>query len=126
MSQVDDIRVRASEEELSTTSPDLLGSLKEIDERTMGANVWTTIIFDVDDLISEIQYFSDAAKTQMTMKRVFSRTQGADAIDYITGMVTTVYNDNASVDSVITTTLSRTDDIIDSCSSSFSTTESIC
>ena len=126
MSNVDDIRVRTTEEETSTISPDLLGSMKELDSRVMGADVWTTILFDADNLISEIQYFSDIAKTQMAMKRVFNRTTGSDTIEYISSLVTTIYNEDASVDSVITTTLNRTDDVIDGCSSSFSTTEELC
>lgn len=125
MPNVDDQRVQMHENETSFKSPDLADSIKEIDQRVMGSNIWSTITYS-SNLISQIDYYSDAAKTKLIINRTFSRTLGSDGIQYITGMVTTNYNDDGSTDSVITTVLSRSSDKITGCASAFSTTESTC
>lgn len=126
MAQIDDIRVQTTEELTSLKSDDLSDTLKEIDARMEGSNVWTTITYTLG-LISKIEYFSDAAKTIKTLKREFTRTVGSDNVDYITSVVTTFYNDGGSTDSTITNTISRSiEDKIESCSSVFSTTEAPC
>lgn len=123
--EIDDIRVQTSEGETSLKADDLADSLKEIDQRMMGNNIWSTITYS-SGLISQIDYYSDAGKTVLILRRTFTRTLGSDGINYITGMVTTAYNDGGSTDSVITTVLSRTSDKITGCASSFSTTEPVC
>jgi hypothetical protein len=126
MSNIDDTRIQTSEFETSMTSPDLEKTLKEIDQRVMGDNIWSTITYDVDTLISEVRYYSDSSKTIMILKKVISRTLGTDGIKYISSIVTTSYNLDGSPDSVITTTLNRTNDIITTCESAFSTVETGC
>jgi hypothetical protein len=125
MSNVDDVRIEMSEHETSFKADDLAEAMQEIDTRFMDANNWSTITYSTG-LISKIEFFSDALKTNKTMKREFTRTVGSDGINYITGIVTTTYNEGGTVDSVITTTISRTDNKIDGCSSVFSTSEILC
>jgi len=126
MPNLDDNRIQVSEQLTSMASDDLADSLKEIDARVMDSNSWNTITYDGDGLISKIEYFSDSAKTKKTIKRDFTRTTGTDGLKYITSISTTIYNDDGSTDSTITTTLTRTSDKITSCSSVFSTTEPAC
>ena len=126
MPQIDDIRIQTSEQSTSMVSSDLSETLKEIDQREMGADIWSTISYS-SGLVSEINFYSDAAKTKRIIKRVFNRTVGSDFISYLSSMITTYYNIDNSVDSVITTTLTRdANDKITGCASSFSTTEPPC
>jgi hypothetical protein len=126
MAQINDIRVETTESQISTISPELLGTLQELDSRVMGSNIWSTITY-TSGLISSITYYSDVAKTKMTMRRVISRTLGSDLVNYVTGIVTTVYNDEGTVDSVITTVFNRdSSDRIIGCASAFTTTETPC
>jgi hypothetical protein len=126
MGQIDDIRIQTTEELTSFESSDLSDTLKELDARIEGSNVWTTITYTLG-LISKIEYFSDAAKTIKTLQREFTRTTGSDSIKYITTVVSTFYNDGGSVDSTITNVLTRSAaNKITSCASVFSTTESPC
>jgi FMN-dependent NADH-azoreductase len=125
MPQINDDRIQTSESQLSTISPDLLNTLKEIDERVMAANIWSTITYTLG-LISRIDYYSDAAKTVQIMRRDFTRTVGSDQVNYITSILTTSYNSDGSTDSTITTALTRTGDKVTSCASVFATTESPC
>jgi len=126
MAQIDDIRIQTTEQVTSMTSPDLLGTIQEIDQREMGSNIWSTISYS-SGLVSEINFYSDVAKTKRIIKRVFNRTIGSDFINYLTSMITTFYNTDTTIDSVITTTLSRdVNDRVTGCASSFSTTEPLC
>ena len=126
MPQIDDIRIQTSEQSTSMVSSDLSETLKEIDQREMGADIWSTISYS-SGLVSEINFYSDASKTKRIIKRVFNRTVGSDFISYLSSMITTYYNIDNSVDSVITTTLTRdANDKITGCASSFSTTETPC
>lgn len=122
MGQVDDIRVEMTEFETSMKSDDLADTMKEIDARLMDSNVWTVPTYTAG-LLTKIEYYSDAAKTIKTMQKVFTRVLGSDGISYISSITTTVYNDNGTTDSTITTTINRTSDIIVGCDSVFSTSE---
>jgi hypothetical protein len=125
MSQINDIRVETTESQTSLKSSDLSETLKELDSRILDAHTWSTITYTTN-LISKIEYFSDAAKSVKTIQREFSRTVGLNGINYISGIVTTTYNDDGSTDSTITTTITRTSDKIVGCASVFYTAETPC
>jgi hypothetical protein len=125
MGQIDDMRVQTNEQKNTLTSADLSSTLDEIDSRITSKNVYP-LITRVGGYISEINYYSDLAHTKLTHKRVFTRTIGVDLVPYIIGIVTTFYNADGSTDSVITTVLNRTSDIITGCTNSYSTTEPLC
>jgi hypothetical protein len=125
MSQINDIRVETTESQTSLKSSDLSETMKELDSRILDAHTWSTITYTTN-LISKIEYFSDAAKSVKTIQREFSRTVGLNGINYISGIVTTTYNDDGSTDSTITTTITRTSDKIVGCASVFYTAETPC
>jgi len=126
MGNTDTGRIQTYEEENTFISPSLDGLIKEIDARLVGSNCFITIN-RTDDLISSIEYYSDIAKTEKKIEQTFTRAVGNDGVKYITSILTTFYNLDTSVDSQITTTLTRdSDNRITSCASSFSSTETVC
>lgn len=126
MGQIKDGRIRVGEESSSFTEANLAALILEIDSRTLGANKFVTIN-RTNGLISSIDYYKDIARTQLKMTHVISRTTGLDNVEYITGVISTIYNDDFSVDSTITKTLIRDiDNKITACNSVFSTTEAQC
>ena len=126
MGQVDTSRIHNTEEQYTFVGYGLDRVLKEIDTRLTASDCWATIT-RIDELISKIEYFSDAAKTKKTIERIFTRTAGSDTVDYITGIVTIFYNDDGSEDSRVTTVITRdSEDFITSCENVFSTSEASC
>lgn len=126
MGQINDDRIGTTEENSSFTEANLASLIREIDTRTLGANNFVTIN-RTSGLISSIYFYDDAARTKLRMTSIISRTTGLDNVEYITGIVITVYNDNGSIDSTITKALSRDiDNKITSCNSIFATTEVPC
>lgn len=125
MGQTDATRVQTNEENNSTVSSDLASTLTELDSRITSKDVYP-VISRSGGLISKIEYFSDLAHTHKLYQREFTRTAGSDLVLYISGIITTFYNDDGSVDSTITTTINRTSDKISSCENIFSTLEPQC
>jgi len=126
MGQTDATRVQTNEENNTTISADLASALNEIDSRITSKDIYP-VITRTSNLISKIEFYSDAAHTKKLYQREFSRTAGSDSVLYITGILTTFYNDDGSVDSTITTAITRTgSDLISSCNNVFSTTEPQC
>jgi dihydrodipicolinate synthase/N-acetylneuraminate lyase len=126
MGQIRDGRIRISEEDSSFTESDLASLVREIDTRTLGSNQFVTIN-RTSGLISSIDFYKDATRTLKKMHHAISRTTGLDNVQYITGVVITTFNDDGSIDSTITKTLSRdVDNKITSCDSVFYTTEAPC
>jgi len=126
MGQMDATRVQTNEENNSTVSSDLASTLTELDSRITSKDVHP-VISRSGGLISKIEYFSDLAHTHKLFKRELTRTAGSDLVQYISGIITTFYNDDGSTDSIITTVISRdSSDAITSCSNIFSTTEPQC
>lgn len=126
MGQMDATRVQTNEENNSTVSSDLASTLTELDSRITSKDVYP-VITRSSGLISLIEYYSDIAHTKKLYQRSFSRSAGSDLVQYITGIVTTFYNEDGSVDSTITTSISRNgEDSITSCDNIFSTTEPQC
>ncbi len=125
MGQTDATRIQANEEQNSTVSADLASALNEIDSRITSKGVYP-VITRTGGLISKIEYFGDLAHTKKLYQREFSRTIGSDLVSYITGIITTFYNDDSSTDSIITTTIARASERITSCDNVFSTTEPQC
>jgi len=106
----------------TTVSTNLSGVLSELDGRITAKNVYP-VITRSSGLISKIEYYNDITHSHKIFQRVFSRTLGSDQVAYITNIVTTFYNTDNSIDSIITSLITRTDDLITSCSNTFSTTE---
>jgi len=126
MGQTDATRVQTNEENNTTIAADLASALNEIDSRITSKNIYP-VITRTSNLISKIEYYSDIAHTHLLYKREFSRAAGSDLVLYITGILTTFYNDDGSVDSIITTAISRNiSDLISSCNNVFSTLEPQC
>lgn len=120
-------RVQTREENHTFVSPSLRGILFEIDGRLNHANCWMQIDRDGNNLISETRYYRDSGFTNLAIKRVFTRTE-LNGKHYITTIATTYYEeDGVTVDSTVTTTVTRnlvaTNKEITSCASPFSTTE---
>lgn len=100
--------------------------LLELASLTTCANTFINIT-RTDDLISLIEFFTDAGRTTLDKKIEFTRTTGNDGIDYITGMVATYYEfDGVTVDSQVTVTITRdgSTDLITQSDNVFSTSES--
>lgn len=126
MGQTDATRIQTNEEQNSTISADLASALNELDSRITSKGVYP-VITRTDGLISKIEYFGDLAHTNKLYQREFSRTIGSDLVLYITGIITTFYNQDGSVDSIITTSMTRNgNDTIINCDNIFSTTEPQC
>jgi hypothetical protein len=125
MGQIDTNRIENLEEETTLINFRLNDAIKELDARITGADCYIDITRS-SDIITQIDYYSDIARTQLRMRRTFSRTTGADNVDYITGIITTFYNSDGSTDSTVTSTILRTDDKITGCDNVFNTSESIC
>jgi hypothetical protein len=126
MGQTDATRIQTNEENNTTIAADLASTLNELDSRITSKDVYPVITRTLN-LISKIEYYSDAAHTKKLYQREFSRTEGSDLVSYITGILTTFYNDDGSTDSVITTTITRNgNDLISSCNNVFSTSEPQC
>jgi hypothetical protein len=125
MGQTDATRVQTNEENNTTISADLASALNEIDSRITSKDIYP-VITRTSNLISKIEYYSDLSHANKLYQREFTRTAGTDLVLYITGIVTTFYNDNGSIDSTITTTIARSNDLISSCNNVFLTTEPQC
>lgn len=127
MGNTDTSRIQTYEQENTFISPDLSGLIKEIDARIDGANCFP-VITRTSNLISKIEYYSDAGLTNKRIQRTFTRTVGTDQISYITGILTIFYNEDTTEDSRITSVLTRdpTNLWITSCTNVFSTTEPVC
>ena len=119
-------RIYVTEEKYTFRSIHLNDILHEIDKRTSHADCFTTITRTLG-LISKIEYFSDIARTQKVMERQFTRATGYSGISFVTDILTIYYNDDASEDSRVTTTLTRDTDanksVINLCDNVFSTSE---
>ncbi len=126
MGQIDTERIRTAEEETTFTDSTMAGLVKEIDGRVNAANCFP-VITRTSGLISRIDYYSDIAHTQLRIRRDFTRTVGTDQVAYVTGIVTTFYNSDGSVDSTVTTAIARdASNYVTECDNVFSTGESIC
>jgi hypothetical protein len=128
MGQVNAIRIQIQEGAYTLKSEDLARALLELDMRVTGANCHMTATYNVDNLVDVIEYFSDPGLTQKVMRKEFSYSAGASGFDVLTGTVAIYYNDDATEDSRVTTTITRpnlgTEDRIESCDSPFTTSES--
>jgi hypothetical protein len=123
----DIIRLQVQEGAYTFTNTRLHKVLKEIDMRTAGADVYVDIT-RTSGLISLIEVYSDAARTQKVCEQQVGRSAGVGGVEYVTTLTNIFYNANGTEDSRTTETISRpnlgTDDIIEACDSPFSTSES--
>lgn len=125
MGQIDTDRIQTNEESNTTISADLSSAINELDSRITSKDIFPVISL-TSGLISKIEYFSDVAHTHKLYQREFARTIGSDLISYITGIITTFFNADGSIDSIITTSITRVSDKITSCTNVFSTGEPQC
>ena len=119
-------RIYVTEEKYTFRSKYLNDVLTELDKRTSHADCFTTIS-RTSGLISKIEYFSDIARTNKVMERQYSRVIGYNGFSYVNGIVTIFYNDDASEDSRVTTTITRDSNanksVINQCDNVFTTSE---
>lgn len=121
MGNVDADRIWNEESAHTWRSNNFADFLNELDARIAGADCYINITRSAN-LISQIDYYSDAARTDRAAKKVLTRTSGK-----ITGVTTTYYNKDGTEDSTVTSTLTR--DVqgrITGCDNVFATTESYC
>jgi len=127
MGQINAIRTQIQEGSVTLKSDDLAHALLELDMRTSGANCFTTATYNVDGLVDVIEFFSDVGLTQKVLRKEFTYAPGASGFDVMTVVVAIYYNDDATEDSRVTTTIDRpnlgTEDRIEACASPFTTTE---
>jgi hypothetical protein len=129
MGQLDILRAQVQEGAYTLTSKNLAHALLELDMRISGANCWMDATYNVDELLESTDYYSDAGKTQLVMRKEFTYGTGIGTIPYITSILKIFYNENGSEDSRVTVTINRvdlgvTDDKIEDCESPFTTSES--
>lgn len=131
MGNTDAERVQDREAATTFISPNLSGVLQEISDRLACANLFVTF-FRSSNLLTQANFYRDAAKTNLAIKRNYTRVTGATGLSLINTIVTTYYElDGVTVDSQVSSFLSRDltvsgEDYIQSCSSYFSTTETLC
>ena len=101
------------------------GALTEIMAGLTCSNSFTTITRTLE-LISKIEYFTDAGRTTLDHEVIYTRGAGSDGVEYITGIVAIYYEwDGTTEDSRVTVTIIRDgSDLITSCDAVFSTSES--
>lgn len=127
MGQTNANRIQIDESIYTFTDITLANVLLEIDRRLTGRDI-NKVYTRTAGLISKIEYFIGPKKI---VERTFSRVTGVGGIERVSGIVTTFYNSDNSVDSIVTTTISRetplsTNDKIISCDHVFTTGEAIC
>jgi hypothetical protein len=119
-------RIETPEGAYAFRSTRLSEMLKEIDAYVNGANVWVTFT-RVSGLISKVEYFSNSARTIKILEASFTRGAGIGGVLLVTQIAKTYFNLDTSTDATITEAISRpalgTDDVIGTCDSPFSTTE---
>ena len=130
MSNTDARRVEIEEERSTLISPDLASALVEISDRLSGVGFVKFI--RVNGLISRTEVYRDAAFTNLSISRDFTRVLGATGLLLVSGVVTKFFElDGVSADSMVSSFIARDltvsgNDYITYCSGYFSTTERIC
>lgn len=127
MGQTNVNRIQVDESLYTFTESSLSDVLLEIDRRLTGRDI-NKVYTRTSNLISKIEYFIGAHKI---VERDFTRVSGVGGIQRVSSIVTTFYNQNDSVDSIVTTTITResplsTNDKIVSCNHVYSTSEESC
>lgn len=118
MGQTDATRIYVQEGAYSFPSTVLAYVLQDLDRFINSTNTWVTIT-RTSNLISKVEYFSDAAKT----KKVFEHQYGRIS-NRITSVLAIYYNANGSEDSRVTHTFTRDgSNRIDTSSNPYSTSE---
>ena len=111
-------RIWDKEESHTFVSGDLRGTIREIDARVNGSNMFTDITRTLG-LITLIEYYSEVARTNLKLKRAITYAGGRSM-----WRCSTYYNDDTTEDSVVTETVVRdVDGNIVSCDSVLTTTE---
>lgn len=81
---------------------------REIDARISNTNFYLTITRDVDNLVQKTEYFRDLARTNLAIKREFTRVTGLGSLKLISTITTTFYEeDGTTVDSTVAYTSTR-------------------
>lgn len=98
--------IQVDEGKHSFTGKQVDSVLKNIDERVNSANVWHTATRSAG-LLTKIEYFLDAGKTQKFLERQYGRLTGVSGIRFVSSITTIIYNSNGSEDSRVVQTYSR-------------------
>jgi hypothetical protein len=123
-------RIQSTEGGSTFVSPNLERLLREIDFRFTTANHWLVLTRDGDNLVQEMRYYRDAAKTNLAVKRVVTRITGLGGLKLISTITTTFYEeDGITVDSTVSSAAIRTSNAtlnrITDGNSPFTTSESV-
>lgn len=109
MGQTNARRVETTEGGTTFISHNQEGVNREIDSRISHANCYLTVTRDVDNLIQKTEYFRDAARTNLAVRRVFTRISGIGGVKLISTITSTFYEeDGTTLDSTVTCTSVRT------------------
>ena len=118
-------RVAVQEGAYTYRSFRLAGVLMEQDMMLTGANCFVKIIRS-DGLIAKAEFYRDPAKTDLSHEIFYDRVSSEDTIFRVVGVCSIFYNDDLSIDSVVSGGVDRTSGgDIECCSGFFVTTESI-
>lgn len=124
MGQTNPSRIEIREGAYSFSASDLASMLIELDQRLNGSNVYMSLTRDGDNLISNVTYYSDVARTLKIMERQITRVVTTGGVKRVSGIVNIFYQeDGVTEDSRVTNTLTRGPDFINSDNGPFTTAE---
>lgn len=126
MGQSNAIRTQIQEGRYVFTKKDLAHVLLELQTLVTGADCYIDVdTRDSNDHPTMFTYYSDAARTDKIAEKTLTWTEGPDGFWRITDVLWKFFNDDATEDSRVTTTISRDgDDLIEDCDGVFSSGES--
>jgi hypothetical protein len=124
MGQTNPSRIEIREGAYSFNASDLASMLIELDQRLNGSNVYLSLTRDGDNLISNVTYYSDIARTLKIMERQISRVTTTGGVKRVSGIVNIFYQeDGVTEDSRVTNAITRGSDLINSDNGPFTTAE---
>jgi hypothetical protein len=124
MGQTNSSRVEIRDGAYSFNASDLASMLIELDQRLNGSNVYLSLTRDGDNLISNVTYYSDIARTLKIMERQITRVTTTGGVKRVSGIVNIFYQeDGVTEDSRVTNAFVRGSDIITSDDGPFTTSE---
>ena len=124
MGQTNPSRIEIREGAFSFNASDLASMLIELDQRLNGSNVYLSLTRDGDNLISNVTYYSDIARTLKIMERQITRVTTTGGVKRVSGIVNIFYQeDGVTEDSRVTNAITRGSDLINSDNGPFTTAE---
>ena len=124
MGQVNAKRIDSLEENSTFRERILSKLLIELDQWRTGRGMFCDLTLDEGCLLN-IKYYSDPEKTELVYETDFSYQIGPDTVEYVSGQLSTFYNEDGSLDSKVSGYATREAEsvsgglIIQSCSGYF-------